>query len=288
MNLSSPAIDRIDKYQFSIIRIILGIYFSFFFFFLIPKTASLFSSQGMLADPTLHETYAYFPSILYWQNSPEFCKIFCILSCISSICLAFGLFRRVAAFLTWYGLACFWNQNEIFWSPAMPLVGWLLLCYAFIEKGEPLSVTKKNPSWKLNPAYKTLALFTLGVAYSFSGIFKFLSPSWIDGNAIEDSLKWIWSRDWIYVDLYLGMPKLILNCVTWISLFGELLFLPLCFFKLGRPIAWLVVTMMQINILLLLDIIDLTTGVLIFHAFVFDVRWLGFLEQWRKRLLSVE
>ena len=66
-----------------------------------------------------------------------------------------------------------------------------------------------------------------------------------------------------------------MNFVTWGSLMAELLFLPLSVYKPFRAIMWLALSMMQINILLLLDIMDLTLGVLIFHFFVFDFQWLN-------------
>jgi len=156
----------------------------------------------------------------------------------------------------------------------MPFLCWLLLLFSFVSSGEALSIyPKAKENWVMNKKYKQLAFFTLALGYSVSGLFKLVSPSWIDGHAIRDSINWIWSRDYFYTKFYLLLPDYIMNLVTWSSLLAELFFLPLIVFKFTRPLMWLVLTMMQINILLLLDIMDLTLGVLIFHLFVFNIDW---------------
>ncbi len=263
----------IDKYQFSLTRIFLGIYLFFFFLFLIPHSDSYFSNIGMINDFSSHPTYGYFPSILYIYNSPRICKTALLLSSLFSFLLAIGFFRRASAFIVWYLFCCLWNQNEMFWSPAMPFICWLLLLFSFVQSGEKLSFRPKE-DWHMAKEYKQLAFFTLALGYSVSGLFKLVSPSWIEGHAIKDSINWIWSRDYFYTKFYSGLPDYLMNFVTWGSLLAELLFLPLSIFKFARPITWLALTLMQLNILLLLDIMDLTLGVLIFHFFVFDANWL--------------
>jgi len=175
----------------------------------------------------------------------------------------------------------------MFWSPAMPFICWLLLLFSFVQSGEKLSFRARE-DWQLPKQYKQIAFFTLALGYSVSGLFKLVSPSWIDGHAIKDSINWIWSRDYAYTKFYLSLPDYLMNFVTWGSLLAELLFLPLSIFKFARPIMWLALSLMQINILLLLDIMDLTLGVLIFHFFVFDTASAErFYVYFRKKLASI-
>ena len=228
----------------------------------------------MINDLKSHATYGYFPSILYIFSDSQSCLITIYLCCFFSLLLSIGLLRRISSFILWYLFCCLWNQNEMFWSPAMPFLCWLLLLFSLVRSGEVLSLyPKARTNWQMDKRYKQLAFFTLALGYSVSGLFKLVSPSWIDGHAIKDSINWIWSRDYFYTKFYLALPDYIMNVVTWCSLLAELLFLPLSIFKFARPLMWLALTMMQINILFLLDMMDLTLGVLIFHFFVFNINW---------------
>ncbi len=281
-----PVTFKISAYWFSIVRILMGAYCTLFFFFLTPKTEALFSDIGMFRDAKHHETFGYFPSILYYFNSPIFCRWFCILIILCSISLMIGLFRRSSAFLIWYGLCCFWNQNELFWSPALPFIGWQLLSYSFIPTGEPftLPISNQKKDWEIPQGYIRIAWLTLGLAYSISGFYKFVSPSWFDGSAIKQIMNWVWARDWLYVDLLQSLPDWCLNYLTWFTLASELLFLPLIFFPAGRVIAWLCMTIIQINLIFIVDLFDLTFGVLLFHLFVFDYQWIIRINQFIKRV----
>ena len=62
--------------------------------------------------------------------------------------------------------------------------------------------------------------------------------------------------------------------MTWVALVGEIVALPLCLWKKGRPIAWTWMLTMHVGIALVVDFADLTLGMMLAHLFVFDPRWL--------------
>lgn len=279
-----------ESYHFSFVRILTGLYCAVFVSFLTPKSEALFSNQGIFKDARLHETYGYFPSILYYFNSPLICKALCLALIVLSLFLACGFYRRLSAFLIWYGLCCLFNQNELFWSPALPFLGWQLLAYSFIPQGEPLSIfkSKQKSDWTLPPGFIRIGWLMIGLAYSISGFYKFISPSWFDGSAIIQIMNWTWARDWFYVDLLLSLPDWCLKFLTWFTVASELLFLPLIFFPIGRFIAWTCMTIIQINLIFVVDLFDLTTGVLLFHLFLFDYKWLDSLKVLKGKIKNLD
>ena len=264
--------------QFSMFRILFGLYLSIFFFAVLPHGETLFSSNGMLPDVKHNLTYGYFPNLLVIADSPA--VIYCWILSLAVLALFFslGVFRRAAAVLLWYGLTCLVNRNEMFWSPAMPFLGWLLLASALVPSGEPycLIAPKRSASdWQMPKELFWGASLIMALSYSVSGLFKLLSPSWVEGTAITQALDWMWSRDWFYVDFFLALPDIFRRCIAWFALFLELLYAPMCISRFGRKICWFAMVGMHINLLLLLDLVDLTIGVLFMHFFVFDCSWFG-------------
>ena len=125
----------------------------------------------MIDDLKSHTVYGYFPSILYIYPDPQSCLIAIYLCCFLSLLLCIGLFRRLSALTLWYLFCCLWNQNEMFWSPAMPFLCWLLLLFGFVQSGERLSIyPKPKKDWRMDKRYKQLAFFTLALGYSVSAV----------------------------------------------------------------------------------------------------------------------
>ena len=270
---------RYSAFQFAIFRIVFGLYLALNFALLVRHAPRLFSKDGMISNPSLNWTYGYFPDILYFVDNQMFVKMFLALLFFFSLSFAFGVARPVMALLIWYGEACLYNRNNYYWSPAMPLIGWLLLACAIIPSGEPLCALgsrEQKSEWYMPKEILWGAWFILGLSYSVSGFYKCAGPSWMDGSAIGQSLRWVWARNWWYPQTLLASPPLVLKWITWTTLFLETFFLLLCTFRLGRIFAWCGMVLMHLNILLLLDLADLTSGVLLFHLFLFDPRWFGF------------
>lgn len=221
-----------SPYQFSFFRIILGLYLMVHFIYLIPYASEIWSSQGVLSDPSLNLTYGYFPNILYSITSSVGVTIYVGLLTVLSFLFLIGFQRPIVSLCLWYGWASLFDRNNLINNPGIPYVGWLLLCCAIIPKGEPLSISssKSNESWHMPTVIFIGAWVIMSVGYTISGFDKFQSPSWKDGSAIFHLLENPLARDWWFRDWLVGFPDTFFKIKTWTVLFIEMAFLPLAIF----------------------------------------------------------
>lgn len=265
-----------SPYQFSIFRIILGIYLCFHFASLLPYAAEVWSNQGIFADASLNLTYGIFPNVLNVLDSPSFVTGFIGLLFLLSICFLIGFQRPIVSILIWYGWVSLFDRNNLINNPGIPYIGWILLCCAVLPKGEPLSFSKiENPEkWKMPMIIFIGAWLLMSIGYTISGFDKFQSPSWRNGTAIFHLLENPLARDWWLRELFLQAPEFVLKLKTWGVLFIEMAFLPLALLKATRKWIWLLMIGMHLGILMIVDFADLTLGMLMIHWFTFDANWL--------------
>lgn len=263
-----------SAYQFSLFRIIFGIYLCIHFIQLIPYGSELFSSMGLMPDPATNFTYGIFPNILNSFDSPNFITLFLSLMTFFSVLFLIGFQRKIMAVLLWYGWACLFNRNNFISNPSIFFVGWLLLATLFIPCGEPFSFSKQKKNWNFPPLLFFALWLIMSVGYTISGIDKLNSPSWIDGTAVIHLLENPLSRNWFFKDWMLLLPNGVLCFLTWSILACELLFLPLAIFGKTRKYAWLSIVIVHMGILMLVDFADLTVGMIMIHLISFDSRWL--------------
>lgn len=266
---------NVSPYQFSLFRIMLGIYLVLHFSMLLPYAAELWSNQGILPSAKLNLTYGLFPNVLYWLDAPWFTVGFVALLCFLSLLLILGYQRPIVSLLLWYGWVCLFNRNNLISNPGIPFVGWILLALAVIPKGEPLCFRgEKDPDWKFPPLLFWGAWALMAIGYSISGIDKWQAPSWRNGDAIPFLLDNPLARDWFLREWFLLLPDWTLHLMTWSVLAVEILFLPFSVSRKTRPFAWLAMIWVHLGILLLVDFADLTWGMLMIHLFTFDATWL--------------
>lgn len=115
----------------------------------------------------------------------------------------------------------------------------------------------------------------LACGYTFSGLDKLSSPSWINGEAVGLLLDNPLAREGFLRDLMLEAPPAALKLLTWGALGAEIFFLPLCFWRGGRLVAWTALLLLHFGIMLTLSFADLSLGMIMVHLFIFDQRWLG-------------
>jgi predicted DCC family thiol-disulfide oxidoreductase YuxK len=255
----------ISKYQFAAFRVIFGLYLCRHFAGLLPYGAELFSREGVLADSSLNFTHGLLPNPLEHWDSPAFVSFFLWLLLALSALFTLGIGRRVCALLLWYGWACLFNRNNLISNPSLPYVGLLLLFCALLP---PLK------RWHFPPMLFRVAWVLLAVGYTFSGCVKLSSPSWLDGTAMLHVANNPLARPGVVRDLFIAAPLWVIKLATWGPLALEILFLPLCLLRRARLWAWLAVSALQLGILVMVNFADLTFGMLMFHLFVFDPRWL--------------
>jgi hypothetical protein len=267
--------------QFAWFRIIFCAYLAIHFAHLVPWGAELFSREGVIPRVNLNPTHGILPNVLAWWDSPAFVTVFLLALVGLSVLFALGVARHVAALLLWYGWACLFNRNVLISNPSIAYVGLLLLLTILVPGREPLRALAKNAAsdefYVPAVAYWT-AWFLLAAGYTFSGVVKLASPSWIDGTAIWHVVQNPLARDGLLRDLVLGLPAWAFQLLTWKALALEILFLPLALWQWSRPVIWLAMVLMHVGILALVSFADLSAGMLMVHLFTVDSRWPAMLQ----------
>ncbi len=272
MNRTAP----VSPAQFAFFRLIFGAYLAIHFATQLPHAVELFSDHGVLPDPALNPLHGLFPNPLVAWGSPAFTLVF--ISALLALSLAFtaGFFRRTASLLLWFGWAALFNRNNLIANPSLPYVGLILLFCALIPPGEPWSFrARRHPpaSWYFPSVAFWGAWLLMATGYTASGIIKLESPSWVNGTAFLHLIENPLARPGFIRDLLVAAPGSVHAALTWFVLAMEILFLPLCFFRTGRLIAWSAMLAMHIGILTTVDFADLSFGMVMIHLFTFDPRW---------------
>ena len=238
----------ISPYQFALFRMGLGLYLAIHFIHLIPYGAELFGKNGVIGDPTLNPLYGIFPNPLVWfGNNAQFVTGYIVAAVVFSVLLTVGIMRRTASFALWFIWASLFNRNNLISNPGIPYVGLILILCAVLPAGDRLSLRsllsrnkpKRENRWHYPLFVYWTAWLLLAVGYTFSGLVKLSSPSWVNGEAIRLLLDNPLARPGIFRDFLLNLPELILKLMTWGSLILEVVFLPMSVHRLTRFWMWL-------------------------------------------------
>lgn len=260
--------------QFAIFRVLLGLYLAIHFAMLIPYGAELFGHTGVLPDPNLNLVPPIFPNLLNLPVAAGTISLFLLAMVLAAAALAMGICRRVAALILWYGWACLFNRNNLIGNPSIPYVGLLLLLTVLVPLGEGWTMRKHHDEWHFPPAIYWAAWIPLALGYTFSGLHKLGSPSWVNGDALRFLADNPLARPGPIRDWLLQAPDFVIHPMTWFALAGEILFAFLSFTRVTRFIAWFWLVGMHLGILAVIAFADLTAGMLLVHAFVWDPAWL--------------
>lgn len=262
-----PPSDR----TFATFRLMLGAYLVLHFARLAPHAGELFSRDGMLPDARHLPSARLFPNPLA-DASPTVATAFVSGLAVLSLLLAAGVCRRLVAVPLWFGWACLLNRNPFIANPSIPYVGFLLLACAVVPDEPNLRppLPAARPDWEFPRPLFIGAWLLLGLGYTLSGLHKLGSPSWRDGTALRHVLELPLARDTPLRVAILALPAWAFSAMTWGALAAEVTALPLFVLRQTRAYAWTGLVVMQLGILCLLDFADLTFGMLLFHAFLFE------------------
>jgi hypothetical protein len=241
----------------------------------------------MLPDASQLPSARFFPNPLVNASSVG-ATGFVVTLALLSLALLAGVYRRWVAVPLWFGWACLFNRNPFIANPSLPYVGFLLLACAIVPNESLLrpSLPPAERAWSIPlPLYRG-AWLLLGLGYTLSGLHKLGSPSWGDGTALRHVLELPLARDTWLRSALLSLPDWAFAGMTWGALAAEITALPLFLFRVTRRPAWAALIAMQLGILCLLDFADLTAGMLLFHAFVFEPGSLYSRELERRERLS--
>lgn len=265
--------------QYSVFRMLFGIYLFVHFAYLAAWAPELFSNSGMLPDANLSPLTKAFPNILAFFDAPWFVTLLALISAVAALFFAVGYADRMAAMFMWFVLACFLGRNPLILNPAMPYTGWMLLAHVFLPAAPYGSLAARGRldpgnNWTFSQGVFLAGWVILALTYSYSGYTKLLSPSWVSGDNVSYVLTNPLARDWFLRDLFLTLPPVLLKLLTWLILGIELLFAPLALIRRLRPWLWAGMLIVQFGFAFLLNFPDLTIAMLLFHMFTFNPDWL--------------
>lgn len=264
--------------QYSLVRAALGAYLAVHFAALIPYAEEVFSSRGAVPSAELSGLYGWFPNVFAALDSPAFICAGLAAGLALSLLFACGWRDRPAALGLWYLWACLLGRNPLILNPSIPYIGWLFLAHALLPAapyGSLEGVLRPDPrgAWRFPSPVFAAAWAVLAVSYTYSGWTKLLSPSWWDGSALAVVLGNPLMRDNPAVAFLSAQPPLLLKLLTWSALGAELLFAPLSLWPRLRPVLWSALLAMHLSLLFMVDFADLSMGMVLFHLFTFDPRW---------------
>ncbi|MES2643643.1 MAG: hypothetical protein V4850_29425 [Myxococcota bacterium] len=270
---------------FAVVRVAIGVQLAVHYARLYPWATTLYSDQGMLADPARNPVALGF-SPLHHLDAPWMIQAVVLGLVGLSLAFAAGLFTRTAGVLLALGAATLWHRNMLTLNPSLPYLGFFLLAHAFARPNPPWSIDR----WRARRAGGSAAwcgfadrlprdvlgalwvVFTVG--YSFSGYTKLVSPSWADGSAVARMLRGPIALDNPLVHALAALPDAVLAVATWGTLGLELLAAPLALSRRLRPALWLALFGMHAGLLGLVGLQDISWGMLVTHLALFDPRWL--------------
>jgi len=263
---------------YSLIRVLLGCYLVIHFIHLLPYSAEIFSAQGLLPSE-LSPLLGIIPNPLDEFDSPVIVQILMIIGALGGVSIMLGYFDRVSSLVVVILLGWLFARNPLIANPSMPVVGWMLVAHAMLPSGAYGTYHAKGQperwvKWHYPKEIWFAAWFMLAVAYTYSGYTKLLSPSWVDGTAINLVLNNPIARDHFLNDILLSLPPIFLKLITWSVLYIELFFVVFCYWGFTRKWAWFLMLMIQFGFLTFLNFADLTFPMLLIHALTFDKRWL--------------
>ncbi len=256
--------------QYTLFRVLLGLYLFVHLAALVPWGGELFSDRGALPAATASPQAHAFPNVLAFFDSPALVTGLLLGGAFLAVCLTAGIHDRWAAVGLWYLWACLFGRNPLIGNPSLPFVGWLLLAHALVPRRRDAEGSGPLPGAVYGAAWVVMAL-----AYSYSGITKLTSPSWLDGTAVAWVLENPLARPGPARDLALLLPAAMLQMCSYGVLALEALFAPLALSRRLRPWLWAVMVSLHLSLIALIDFADLSLGMVMMHAFTFDPAWIA-------------
>jgi predicted DCC family thiol-disulfide oxidoreductase YuxK len=264
--------------QYSVFRALFGLYLAVHFVSLLPWGGELFSREGMVPEATTSPLAWLFPNLLTWLDAPWTVTLLLAVGAAGSLLLMAGASDRWAPIAVWYVWACLLGRNPLILNPGIPYVGWILLATTLLPRapfGSWHARGRADPGggWRLAPSVFAAAWVVMAVGYTFSGITKIGSPSWMDGTALVRILDNPLARPGPIRDFVRDLPAPLLSTCTWGVLGLEIAYAPLALARRLRPWLWASMLALHLSLILLIDFADLSLGMVMLHLFTFDPAW---------------
>jgi predicted DCC family thiol-disulfide oxidoreductase YuxK len=264
--------------QYSIFRAFFGATLFVHFIECVFFGTQLLSNAGPLANASASPLYPLIPNILFVWDSPAAVTMLIAIGAVASIALLIGWRDRIAALVLWVVWACLFIRSPLISNPDLPIVGLLLLVHAVLParpfgSWDARGRLDPDSGWRMQPAIYTIVWIVMALGYSYTGVTKLLSPSWIDGSALAYILDNSLTRPVFLQEILSSMPSTLICMAAWGLLIVELLFAPLALIRRVRPWLWLSLFVMHLGLMSIVEFADLSTGMILLHFFTFDPAW---------------
>ncbi len=253
--------------QFNLWRSLTALYVLVYTVLLWPYAGLLYSNSGISKD------YTHSISLLSFSSSEIVVYVFLSILIASSLLLFIGKFSKTATFITLFVLNSLYNKNPLSESPELFLIGWLLFATLFITPPDFSLSKKRTEIWQIPKSVLYSAWIVLGVAYCYSGYTKLLTPSWLTGEAMYKVLNGQLAFSFTQAmceKLPFSLYKYSGFIVVWAELIAPLLFIK----EVTRKWSSYFYIFLHINILIFIDLTQVSLGMLLFHLFIFNYKWL--------------
>lgn len=260
---------------FSLWRILFGAYLLYYNLAIFPYLGVLYSNKGVYSH---YDFLPFFPNPLILSDSTAVVYVLGAISVILSLFILLGWHRCLSALALWFVLTSFYGRNLLTEHPALPFIGLLLLLLAIIPSGEWLSLDRRQKhggSWTMPYFVYFGALFVLGASYSLSGFDKLHALGWQIGDAMGHLYTLPIAYDHALADLLRAQPTWLVKTETYLAVYSQLLALPFLLIPQIRKYMWLILTFMFFFALVVFDLTEVVLGILLFHFFLFDSKWIS-------------
>lgn len=220
----------------------------------------------------------HFVCLIPWADSALVATVLSVAAGLS-VMLAAGYRDRLAAICLLSVWVCLHGRSSLMANPGLPYVGLLLLVHACIPSAPYGSLAARgrvNPGggWFMPQAIFNMVWLLMVLGYSYSGYTKLVNPSWLDGSALEQVLNNPLARPGLGRAVVLLLPSVVLQIVGWGVIALELFYAPLALVRATRPWMWGLMLCLQVGFIFLIDFTDLNFGMVVLHLFTFDPAWI--------------
>jgi hypothetical protein len=249
MRAVTPDVSRIG-------RVCVGVYLAAHYAAIAPWAGEIYGRGGVLPDASLNPIALPGAALVDAARSPQ---AFVAALAVLAVLLALGVASRACAALLWLGGTALFHRNLLTLNPALPFLGlWLL---AHVVTGD-----------RRDPAVTRVLWGVTAIAYAFSALTKILSPSWASGEAVPLILAGPLGHAPARAALA-ALPAWVGGALTYATLAIEASYVPLAFVRRARPYLWLATMLLHAGLLGMVDIADISLGMLAFHATLFEGEW---------------
>lgn len=249
---------KTDSRQLAALRIALGMLTLLTLIGLVGEIDFYYTDEGWLPLKTaLSYQSANEWSLLQLFTTVSAVRAFFALMILCSLALIVGFKTRIVAWACFIGIASIQSRNWMNTYGGDAVLRLLLFYLALSKSGLSWSFDRRrSPSEELAPVWPLrLMQIQIALIYGSSGLAKLHGADWVSGDAIAMMLlNPVFARwDWVEL-LNIGPINWGFRTVTWLTLFWEVSFPILVFWKRSRPFVLALGLLLHLGIIVFLQL----------------------------------